>query len=208
MPSFKTSSTRLQRRTQFSFRPLTKKNWSDLENLFGPRGASGGCWCMWWRLKRSEYKRQKGDANRKAFQEIATSGAASGVLAYAARKPIGWCAVAPRQDYSVLARSRVLRPVDEQPVWAVTCFFVSREWRRCGVTPELLKAAVEYARKGGASIVEGYPHDPSQNASENTKIADAFAWTGLASAFRQAGFQEVARRSVGRPVMRLVLREC
>jgi hypothetical protein len=33
-------------------------------------------------------------------------------------------------------------------------------------------------------------------------VADAFVWTGLASAFRQAGFKEVARRSKTRPIMR------
>src|ERR1700750_828020 len=103
MPKFKRLSARLQRRTQLSFRPLSKKNWSDLETLFGPRGASGGCWCMWWRLKRSECEHQKGDVNRRTFQEIVSSGAATGVLAYADGKPVGWCAIAPRQDYPVLA---------------------------------------------------------------------------------------------------------
>jgi hypothetical protein len=32
--------------------------------------------------------------------------------------------------------------------------------------------------------------------------ADAFAWNGLAAAFRKAGFREVARRSPTRPIMR------
>jgi hypothetical protein len=30
-------------------------NWIDLEKLFGAHGACGGCWCMWWRLKRSVF---------------------------------------------------------------------------------------------------------------------------------------------------------
>ena len=33
--------------------PLTPERWADLEELFGENGACGGCWCMWWRLKRS-----------------------------------------------------------------------------------------------------------------------------------------------------------
>ena len=48
------------------FKPLTPERWPDFEVLFGPRGAVGGCWCMWWKLKRSEFDRQKGEANRLA----------------------------------------------------------------------------------------------------------------------------------------------
>jgi GNAT superfamily N-acetyltransferase len=183
-----------------TFRPLTLKNWPDLEVLFGPRGASGGCWCMWWRLKRSEYERKKGAANQRAWRKIVGSGAPTGVLAYAGKQPVGWCAVAPRADYPVLARSRVLAPVDDQPVWSVTCFYIAKNFRRGGVTVELLRAAVEYARKKGAKIVEGYPMDPRSKG-----MPVAFAWTGFVSAFRKAGFKEVTRRSEGRPVVRRVV---
>jgi hypothetical protein len=57
------------------FFPLKQANWPDLEELFGLRGASGGCWCMWWRLRRSEYERKKGAGNRRAFHKIVSSGA-------------------------------------------------------------------------------------------------------------------------------------
>ena len=178
-------------------RPLTSKNWADLERLFGPRGACGGCWCMFYRLARSTWKKQKGEKNRRAFRKIVANGVPTGVLGYIGKEPVGWCAVAPRADYSVLARSHVLRPVDEQPVWSVTCFYVAKEHRRRGLTERLLQAAVEYARKRGAKIIEGYPHDPHTG-----EMPDVFAWTGFLSAFRNAGFQEVARRSATRPVMR------
>jgi GNAT superfamily N-acetyltransferase len=183
-----------------AYRPLTRRNWSDLEELFGPRGASAGCWCMWWRLKRSEWERQKGDKNRRSFEKLVASGSPTGVLAYSGKRPVGWCAVAPRSDYSVLERSRVLSPVDDQPVWSVTCFFIARPHRKSGLTVNLLRAAVEYAAKKGAKIVEGYPIDP-----RGTSMPEAFAWTGLVSAFRKAGFREVARRSASRPIMRYYL---
>jgi len=184
----------------WSFRPLTEENWSDLETLFGPRGASGGCWCMWWKLRRSEYERKKGAANKRSFQKIVFQGKPTGVLAYLGTDPVGWCAVAPREAYPVLDRSRVLARVDEQPVWSVTCFYIARKHRRSGLTSALLKTAVEYARKQGARVVEGYPQDPASGT-----MADAFAWTGFASAFRNAGFKEVARRSASRPIMRMRL---
>ena len=152
---------------------------------------------MWWRLKRSDYNKKKGEGNRRALRQLAAAGVPLGVLAYADKKPVGWCAVAPRAVYPVLANSRVLAPVDERPVWSVTCFYIAKEFRRTGLMADLLRAAVEYAAKKGAHIVEGYPMDPRSG-----DMPPAFAWTGFMSAYRKAGFKEVARRSAGRPVMR------
>jgi hypothetical protein len=39
------------------------------------------------------------------------------VLAYAEGQPVGWCAIAPRERYPVLERSRILKRVDAVPVW-------------------------------------------------------------------------------------------
>lgn len=182
---------------ELEFHPLTPERWGDLEALFGPRGATGGCWCMYWRIKRSEFDQQKGEGNKAAFQAVVESNEIPGILAYAGGKPVGWCAIAPREAYSGLERSRNLKRIDEQPVWSVTCFFIAKGFRRKGVTVALLKAAIEYARSRGATIIEGYPVEPKSDA-----MPDVFAWTGMASAFRQAGFVEVARRAETRPIMR------
>ena len=183
-------------------RPLTPARWNDLEQLFGERGACGGCWCMWWRLPRQEWNRQQGEGNKRAFRKIVRQGRVPGLLAYVGGKPAAWCAIEPRESFPVLERSRVLQRVDEQPVWSTPCFFVARPYRRQGITTALLRAAVAYAKKRGAKIVEGYPVDVGAG-----KMADAFAWTGLAPAFRKAGFVEVARRSKTRPIMRRVVRK-
>ncbi len=182
-----------------TFAPLTPDRWADLEALFGPRGASGGCWCMWWRFSRSEFNALKGDGNRAAFRSVVESGAPPGVLAYAGDRPVGWCAIAPREHYPGLARSRILKPVDDQPVWSVTCFFIAKGWRRRGLAVRLLRAAVAFAQEHGARIVEGYPVESRQD------MPAVFAWIGMASTFRRAGFVEVARRSETRPIMRLTL---
>jgi GNAT superfamily N-acetyltransferase len=177
--------------------PVTLERWPDLEALFGPRGACGGCWCMWWLLTRAQFVRQKGEENRRALRHIVEAGGVPGLLAYTAGQPIGWCAVAPRESYAVLERSRTLKRIDDAPVWSVVCFFVSRAFRGKGLTTALLRAAVEYAARHGARIIEGYPVEPKK-----ARMPDVFAYTGLASAYRQAGFVEVARRSETRPIMR------
>jgi GNAT superfamily N-acetyltransferase len=180
---------------------LTPDRWPDLEALFGPRGAVGGCWCMWWRVPAALWERSKGEPNRQALRGIVDGGDSPGLLAYAAGEPVGWCAVAPRPEYARLERSRVLKPVDDQPVWAVVCFFIARKQRGRGVGSALLSAAAEFAAQRGARIIEGYPVEP-----RSARMPDTFAYTGLPSMFRAAGFEEVERRSPGRPIMRKVLR--
>lgn len=152
---------------------------------------------MHFRLSKPEYERQKGEANRLALRRRVTSGVPPGVLAYAAGEPVGWCAVAPREEFPRLERSRAMRRVDDRPVWSVVCLFVAKAHRRHGVSVALLRGAAEFAAANGARLVEGYPVEPRSGA-----MPDVFAWTGTASAFRAAGFSEVARALPGRPIMR------
>jgi len=180
--------------------PVTPERWDDLERLFGPRGACAGCWCQFWRLPRRDFDAGKGPPHRRALRRQVRAGPPPGLLAYVGREPVGWCAVGPRESYSALARSRVLKPVDEATVWSVSCLFVARGWRNQGVSVALVDAAARFARRSGARLIEGYPVDPRR------RQPDAFVWTGLASAFRRAGFVEVARRSPTRPILRRRLR--
>jgi GNAT superfamily N-acetyltransferase len=156
---------------------------------------------MYWRQTRAQYEKKKGEANRRALKKLVTTGPAPGLIAYAKGKPVGWCALAPREAYSTLKRSRVLAPIDGARVWSVPCFFVARSFRRAGMTSQILRAAAAYAAKKGAKILEGYPVEP-----KNSPMPDAFAFTGLVGAFRKAGFSEAARRSPTRPIMRHYLK--
>jgi GNAT superfamily N-acetyltransferase len=180
------------------YKPLTMSTWKDFEVLFGPRGACGGCWCMWWRLTSSEFDRRKGTGNKRSMKRIVRSGDAPGIIGYREGEPIAWCSVAPRESFPRLERSRVLRRIDGQPAWSVVCFYISKRYRRKGISGDMLEAAVRFASTRGARIIEGYPVEPRSG-----ETADVFAHTGLASTFRDAGFREVARRSETRPIMRL-----
>jgi GNAT superfamily N-acetyltransferase len=187
--------------TSWKFQTLTPKRWADFEELVGPHGATGGCWCMWWRLTNKEFDAQKGERNRRAMKAIVNSGRFPGILAYHEGRAVGWCSVAPREEFPRLERSRLLKPVDGQRVWSAVCFFVAKEYRHRGVAKRLLKAAVEYVRAQGGRIVEGYAVEPKEG-----KIPDLFAYHGPASLYRTVGFKEVARRSETRPMMRCLIR--
>ncbi len=181
---------------KLAFHPLTPERWPDLVALFGPRGACAGCWCTWWRLTRAEFDAGNGGVNRRRQERYVKAGNVAGLLAYAGGEPVGWVAIEPRSAFPRLARSRTLAPVDDRPVWSITCFFVARPHRGKGLTGALVEAAVRYARSRGARIVEAYPVD------RRGEVADATMYHGAASTFRALGFEEVARRSRTRPVVR------
>jgi GNAT superfamily N-acetyltransferase len=182
-----------------TFQPVTPANWADFEALFGPKGAMAGCWCMWWRVKRKDWEANQYEGNRAAMKAIVDGGTVPGLLAYEDRQAVGWVSVAPREDFPVLQRSPVLKPVDDQPVWSVVCFYVQLDYRGQGLTRALLDAAVAYAHEQGATLVEGYPYDPG----DRDDLSNVSIFTGLLSIFEAAGFREVARRSEKKPIVRL-----
>jgi GNAT superfamily N-acetyltransferase len=186
---------------KLEFHPLSPKRWKDFEMLFGSNGACAGCWCLFWKKPRKLFHADAYDKNRLDQKQLVEKGTIPGFMAYVGSEPVGWCAVEPRENYPALERSRILKPVDDEPVWSVTCFFVSRKFRRQGITIALLKEAVNYVSSRGGRIVEGYPVEVAGG-----KSADAFIYTGTASAYIQAGFTEVARRSPTRPIFRFKMK--
>lgn len=185
---------------QLDVLPVTPEHWKDMERLFGDKGACGGCWCMWWRIKRSEFDQQKGEGNKEAMRKIVERGEIPGLLAFFKEEPIAWCSIAPRETFPVLERSRILKRIDDRTVWSIVCFFVTRTFRHRGISVKLIESAVTFAAERGARIIEGYPVAPKKE-----HIPEAFAWTGLEAAFRKSGFVEVIRRSETRPIMRYYL---
>ena len=175
--------------------PATADRWPDLEALFGSNGACAGCWCMWWRLSRSEYKRGQGEGNKTALKEMTLGNRVPGLLAYAGGRPAGWCSVGPREQFAALEGSRTLTRVDGQPVWSIVCFFVPRLFRRRGLLAELVRGAVRHAQQQGAQIVEAYPIDTQTPRLAGKKITGAGGYMGIASTFQELGFVEVARAS-------------
>lgn len=172
-------------------------DWDAFEAVMGEKGGCGGCWCMLWRRSKAEFDASMGAPNRAAMHAVFRAGPPPGVVALVDGRPIGWLQIDRRDAFPRLAASRVLKPVDNRPVWSVACFLVDKAHRRSGVSRALLEGACELARDRGAECVEGYPID-----TPKTSYTPLFAWTGFASAFRAAGFTEVARRSPTRPIMR------
>ena len=184
---------------KLEFYALTPDRWTDFETLFGPHGASSGCWCMYWRFPAGgAYSDTKGEPHRLAMRALVNEGKEPGLIAYVNGLPAAWVAVAPRPDYLRLQTSKKLYPVDDLPVWSIPCFFIQRRYRGAHLHKPLIQAAVDYAGRHGARCVEAYPMDVrEEKSSENL-------FTGLQHVFESCGFVEVARRG-NRPILRKVL---
>lgn len=149
---------RLNEPMDITISPVDISRWDDLVELFGPNGATRGCWCM--ARRRSGAEPSAGNAeNRAAMHTLIATAQPVGLLGYVTGQPVVWCAVAPRSAYQAIMRSKTL-PIDapdDETIWAVNCFFVKRGYRRRGLTDPMIEAAADYARESGARILEAYP---------------------------------------------------
>ena len=186
---------------QLTIEPLTRKNWGQFIQLFGNKGACGNCWCMYYRLNKSEFKEGKvEDGNKNAMKELVWENKPAGILGFYDGQAIAWCAFAPREDFIKLEKSRVHKRIDDKRVWSIPCFFIDKKFRRLGVSVALLKGVINYARENEIEIIEAYPTIPTQE-----KLPDSFAWIGLYTSFERAGFEIADRTSKNRPMVRYYL---
>lgn len=178
-------------------KPLTPDRWDDFEALFGSQGAYGGCWCMWWRLTRREFEQGQGADNRQAMQQIVSSGQIPGLIAYQGDEPCGWVSIAPREQFGSLERSRVLKRVDEEPVWSLVCFYIPRQFRGQNFTEKLIRGAILYVKSKSGKIIEAYPV-----SSQKANLAPVSSYMGVARVFEKTGFKEMSRPSKSKIIMR------
>lgn len=178
---------------RLTFREVTRSRWADLEKLFESPGGPKYCWCMVWRATPQEAGRRDGRSRKAALNRRVRRGVPIGLLGYLGEEPVAWVSIAPRPTYRHLGG---LDDSTDEPekVWSLICFFVARPFRGRGVMTQLLKAAVNHARRRGATVVEAYPVEPS---------SPSYRFMGFTPVFKAAGFREVGRAGTRRHVMRL-----
>jgi GNAT superfamily N-acetyltransferase len=182
--------------------PVTQDRWDDLKTLFKTSPVMSSCWCMSPRIRSSEFSRFGEESRRRnedGMHGLIASGAIPGLIAYVDGRPAAWVAVAPREQYVRLRRSRA--EGDDRPVWSIVCFYTRREYRRQGMTRALIQAAVQHAAAHGAAAVEAYPL-----AGWGDKVGTSDAYGGMASTFRELGFYEVGTSGQNRGQPRLTMR--
>lgn len=191
--------------------PANKASWEDLETVLGSARCHGGvCYCQRFKLpyhvwpslvtdeQRAERLREQTQCDHPKARKT------SGLVAYLGDEPVGWCNVEPRLEFPTLMATKMPwagrnENEDDPDVWAITCFIVRKGYREQGVTYELARAAVDFARERGARALEGY--------AMITEPGKIITWgelhVGARQVFADAGFKEITHPSKRRFVMRI-----
>lgn len=183
--------------------PLTPETWGLFEDLLGPDGLQGGCWCAYFRVRARDFDQQSPAEHKLLARQIVDDHRPFGLLALQEGTPVGWVAVSPRADNLRLQRSEVARVEEGTDVggtWSVTCFYIDRRARHTGLSATLLDGAVGYAGTHDATTVEGYPVDASDR-----KVGAPGLYHGELQTFLEQGFTLVARRGTRRALVRKTL---
>jgi GNAT superfamily N-acetyltransferase len=185
--------------------PVTATLWPDFEALFGKQGACYGCWCTHFRLPPAVRRENDRARNKDHIRARIEAGPPPGLLALAEGEAVGWMQIGPRADvpeWNNQGRgSAPLDPADaaDPGVWAISCFFIRPRARGQGLTHRLVAGGIDFARRNGARFLEACPMDQSRDSRS------VGLYVGSARVFEKAGFQRVAERKAGRPLMRLTL---
>ena len=171
--------------------PLTGETWDALAELFREGGDPRWCWCQYWRLRSKDFSASKVGQLRDRLHEQAASSQPPGLVAFDGERAVGWVSLGPRSDFERIVRSKVIPTIDDRPVWSIVCFAVSSSARGQGVARALLDAAIDHARRLGATALEAYP--VATDAGEPIHAEAAF--TGTLPMFERAGFRVVADRA-------------
>ena len=180
---------------KLTFRDVDSSTWGDLEALFSARGGPKHCWCMVWRPKPRGASKMGTEIRKTWLRDFVTRGVPIGIVGYIAGEPVAWCSIGPRPEHRRLGGPDDYRG-EANAVWSLTCFFIKRAHRGNGRMAELIGAAIDSARRGGAVLVEAYPVEPD---------APSYRFMGFTPIFTRAGFTEVGTAGFRRHVMRLHL---
>jgi ribosomal protein S18 acetylase RimI-like enzyme len=179
---------------------ITPATWPVFEELFGPGGIQGGCWCSYFRLSSRDFTAAGAAGRRRVVLDDVERGEPFGLVAMDADDPVGWVSVSPKGCFDRLQRSPIARPeqgYEPGDTWSVVCFYVPRHARGRGLASTLLDGAVASAARHGAAAVEGYPVDTTDR---RVPVSDLYY--GSLHTFLRGGFTLIERRGTSRALVR------
>lgn len=169
-------------------------------DVFGLRGDASRCFCQFFDERAGSFSPNR-DRNRSLLQrQLKTE--TPGLIALDGGRPIGWVQVGPLERYARFCRAMKYGKTTPSPpsgAWAVTCFVVPPEDRHAGVSTELLRAAVTYARDSGAACLDAHPVD---TRSKNGTTRSDELYVGVLTTFTRQGFRVISRPTERRPAVR------
>lgn len=187
--------------------PATADRYDDVATMVGPQRKPDAsvCWCLSHRVSAKQNRALVGRERGEFVRDLCGQTISPGVLAYDEGEVVGWAAIAPRAE-TQFSRSTTIPVLDDVPVWSLWCVRVRPGHRGRGLSHDLIRGAVDYARSQGAPMIEAYPVD-----NEGAKVDLTMAFVGTRANFEKAGFTKASDTTgvaggIPRVLMRLDLR--
>ena len=181
---------------------LNEQTWPDFEDLFAKHnGVRGGCWCMFHRVRSSQFNKMSKEERRLAHLNLTYSGKAAGLIVYDHEVPVAWCQFGPAEYFPQFDYGRIYSkleiPAELNPKWRISCLFVDKHCRKQGLSSFALAAAIELIRQKGGGVVEAFPFD--FNGSDKP------SYNGSVRMYVRHGFKKVMRLGKNTVFMRAIL---
>ncbi len=141
----------------WSTHPVTLDRFEDFADVINPNRRGEHCWCTPHRLRAADVRELGHGDREQAMRALCRRDTPPGILAYSGDKAVGWCNVGARDDIPKLVHSKLIRPLDQVPVWSIVCLVVRGGHRKQGVSARLIEGAVEFAASRGPRLSSHIP---------------------------------------------------
>ncbi|UNK72052.1 GNAT family N-acetyltransferase [Microbacterium sp. H1-D42] len=183
----------------------TISRWDDVQHSLSGGGDGRSCQCIWPVVRNKDWQTTTVEQRRDMLHDEIAVGPPPGLVAYVDGEAAGWIRIGPRTTQLRILHTKSIteataEPLDDDTVWSVTCFVVRRDHRGKGLNATLLKQAIDYARAGGARIIEAYPVDNSHGSHRSNDMFHGALSTFLAADFEQGPAISGGRVLVTRPL--------
>lgn len=137
------------------------------------------CYCHFYHFKgkTKEFSKRTAKDNRESSKKLILSGKMNGLLAYYENKPVGWCNVNSKENYSKIP----FKEDSQKKIASIICFIIAPSYRKHGLARKLLRYACSSSRDKGYDLVEVYPR-------KGKNLSDAHSYRGPASLYLSEGF--------------------
>lgn len=157
---------------------ISADTWNDFVSLMQTDTQCSECWCL-------NHREQRGCATgilaQKKMQKLIEENKVGGLLAYQDQICIGWIAIDP---ISKLV-GHDCQPSGKLNEWSIHCIFVKDGFRGQGISSELIRPAIEFAKSHGAKLISAFPIPSAKRSQFPVNKAE---FSGRFSTYLKMGF--------------------
>lgn len=157
---------------------LTSDTWTDFVSLMQTEAQCSECWCL---NHREPAGCPTGATAQAKMHQLTRDNKVGGLLAYQDQECVGWIAIDPMSELV----GHDCQSSGKLNEWSIHCIFVRDGFRGQGISNKLIRAAIDFAKSSGASLISAFPI-PAENR-KRFPVNEA-EFSGRFSTYAKMGF--------------------